>query len=318
MTAAETVPPPKHNTKIRASRIAGHAKGCLCDGCAKTATRYKKRRLYQLHRNTWTPLTDAAPTIELLREFLDAGWTERQIEYTAGLTKNYLRRILGYDDTDPAPAQLRNATVAAIQAIKRADRLNPAVPDDAYVNITGSVRRIQALAVGGWSQRMLAKQRGIDPTKLAEHELIRANRARAITAAYDELWNVPGPSGSAATRALKKGWASAMAWEGLDIDDPRTKPVGHRRGKLRRAEDLYEDSEELLKLGVPFDVIAERHDITVEGLERARERVKARRRAAEAERTHADAPDCEPAFPVRRGLGIPETVTLNADTRNLL
>lgn len=46
--------------------------------------------------------------------------------------------------------------------------------------------------------------------------------ALALRGLYDRYAMVRGPSRSTATRAVKRGFASALAWDEEGIDDPRT------------------------------------------------------------------------------------------------
>lgn len=275
MTPAAPCPTPAQ----RATRIAGHRKGCLCNGCTLQAARYQTQRLLALHRGTWQPLTDAEPTIALVREYLAAGWTERQIEAAAELGRDAVRVLLSRDPSKPAPLQVRAATVTAIRNLATAGRLGPEIPDEMLINVTGSVRRVQALAVGGWSQRILAERYGRIMAHVASSSWVTAANARVIAGAYADLWNMPGPSLSAAQRARKAGWSPAMGWEGLDIDDPRSVPFGHVPVR-RTSADLTESSDELLAQGVPMDVIADRLGVRLNTLVKARERTSARERAA--------------------------------------
>ena len=111
-------------------------------GCP-SAARYEKLRRHAIHNGTWRHRINAAPSIELAREYLASGWTERQIEHTAGLHKNYINRLLGLDTAVPAPLTLLPDTADAIASVASADRYGPRIPDVTLVNTIGSIRRVQ-------------------------------------------------------------------------------------------------------------------------------------------------------------------------------
>lgn len=261
------------------TRAAGHPKGCNCrDGCAPVRRRYRKTRELALHNGAWEPLADAEPTIELIEEYLAAGWTKWQIGYVTGLSVRYIGRLL-HRRREPSLGGVRPATVRAVRTLYRADRLDPAVPDQTLLNPVGSRRRLQALGVGCWAVGDLTERYGRSIIRFTEHDAIKAGVARTIAAIYAELWDVPGPSRIAARLARQRGWASAMAWEGLDIDDPRAAPHGHVL-KQRTSAELAADSDELLRLGVSLEDIAARHGVTVNAIGHARKRASAQDRAS--------------------------------------
>jgi hypothetical protein len=102
----------------------------------------------------------------------------------------------------------------------------------------GSARRLQALAVMGHSTAALGARLGVTRTWVhhlqhSGHGTVSAELAAAISALYDELWDVRGPSARSARVAARRGWAPALAWDDNCgdahwIDDPAAVPVGRR------------------------------------------------------------------------------------------
>jgi hypothetical protein len=98
----------------------------------------------------------------------------------------------------------------------------------------GSARRIEALALNGWSCQRLADILGWDPVILHRSRMqprIRADKAQAIADLFDQLWNRNPPFetlsdrvSASRTRAMaeRRGYAPALAWD--DMDDPDAKP----------------------------------------------------------------------------------------------
>lgn len=116
--------------------------------------------------------------------------------------------------------------------------VTPDMAAGSVVDNLGSVRRLQALAVMGWSQHRLAELLGMFPGNFGkvihgERGGIRVSTAKQIEELFNENWN---KSPVAATRfeqagitrakreALAKGWVTAAAWD--DIDDPKEMPKG--------------------------------------------------------------------------------------------
>jgi hypothetical protein len=147
---------------------------------------------------------------------------------------------------------------------------------DAYVDATGSARRIQALAVNGWPSRNLAKQLGHkDPATIqniasGKTPTIRLRTKDAIRDLYERLWDQPGPSVRAANLAKAKGWLPALAWDDDLIDRPDHQPEDVRRrgvsggGSGITLEDIedarqqgYESAEQIgWRLGASRDAVA--------------------------------------------------------------
>lgn len=91
---------------------------------------------------------------------------------------------------------------------------------------TGTRRRLEALAVNGWSFVDLGARLGVSgraARKFGPGPIHRDTAAKVVRL-YDELWDVPGGSLHAARRAAAKGWVPALAWDDDVIDDPDSLP----------------------------------------------------------------------------------------------
>lgn len=100
----------------------------------------------------------------------------------------------------------------------------------AWVDSTGTIRRLQALAaIGqgtsdtatglGWSQTLLAATRG------AHRRGIARVKAEHVAVYYERHCMHVGDDHRLQTHARRVGWTPPMGWEGVDIDDPAATPV---------------------------------------------------------------------------------------------
>lgn len=99
------------------------------------------------------------------------------------------------------------------------DMLEPS----ALIGGCGTRRRLQALAVLGWSTTRLADRAGCSATEVSRWRSARSvsvGHALAVRDMYDELAMLPGPSQQARTWALGRGWQPPLAWDDDHIDDP--------------------------------------------------------------------------------------------------
>ncbi|MBS2538917.1 hypothetical protein KGQ20_39840 [Catenulispora sp. NF23] len=251
------------------TRVAGHPAKCRCTGCFARLARYRKQRQLALHRGTWTRPVPVGEVAALLNELLAGGWTASQIGHAAGLSAVYVRILLG-DGSTPPPVTVRSTTARAIAALGPESRLGPAVPDSTLISPIGSIRRLRSLAAIGWPRTELCQRLGLaSPPILEPGRLILASRARTIADLYRQLWNVPGPSNSAAIRARRQGAVPPTAWDDDTIDDPRAQPSGAtdpaKPGPRSRGTHEYIVGEVafLAAAGETTENIARRMQITV-------------------------------------------------------
>lgn len=192
-----------------------------CDRPAKTRNRCEPHYRRRLHtgRYGYRPADRVRQHVAALR---DLGWTYDGIAKAAGVSSYSVHKAyLG---------QSRHVLADTEAAILRV----PLTPRESHrgVDATGSRRRVQALAWMGWPNRAIAERIGCTPRTLPT-ELSRGRvsvrLAQRITAVYDELSGLSGPSKIAAAKARQYGWAPPAAWDEDAIDDPTAKPEGVRR-----------------------------------------------------------------------------------------
>lgn len=93
----------------------------------------------------------------------------------------------------------------------------------------GAVRRLQALMALGWPRREIARRAGWQGDALGaliygKRQTILLDTHRRIADLYEVLSGTPGPSQRSRDLAAERGWATPLAWEDIDIDDPTASP----------------------------------------------------------------------------------------------
>jgi hypothetical protein len=250
--------------------------GCRCDPCTDSKVVYDTNRRKQIAYGRWESAfvaADAARAHALKLRAQGVGY--RRIAARAGLRMCTVQRILR------GAARISRSTEKAILSLP----LEQPLADGARVDSTGARRRVQALAVGGWSIVKIAAEVGVSGQTL--WDILRevpcnAATASKVKAAYDRLWSTPpreltpAEKGSASrTRnwAASKGWAPPLAWDDDTIDDPAAEPyrpdedtarVPGRPGKV--TPEFLEDLEWLRATGVAPKDAAERLGIRHDSL----------------------------------------------------
>lgn len=257
--------------------------------------RYAARRRELIRQGRWQFEVPAEPVREHIRQVMsETGMTLVQFaaaaEISFGTLQNFMYRPRQRVTTETAGKVTAVTTAAPVPGIGR-------------IGTAGSTRRLQALAVLGWSCRQLGARLGIHENSV--RRIMRAGRPRVTveTAAkirrlYDDLWNTPAPQRTPSEReaarrireaAERDGWLPGAAWNDDEIDSPAAVPVeGWKRGrerKIRPAADLIEDAEHLLGFGQSFEMVAARLGVTPDGLEKALARAARRGRGAASAET---------------------------------
>lgn len=233
---------------------ASYVKGCRCDACRAANTRYATMR--ELHP---PQLVDSQPIKEHLAQLRAAGVGKRTIARQSGVSQTVINRLIGIDGSKPA-RRVRAATAHKLLAV-RADQL----ADGAYIDATGTTRRLQALVAIGHSQTALARRIGwtvanLNVIVLGNRDYVTVDTARLVAALYDELSMTPGTSARARTVAGKHGWLPPLAWDDDDIDNPEHDARQHIRTS-DRVQLTAEDIDELVAHGETYDGIAARFGI---------------------------------------------------------
>lgn len=242
---------------------------CRCEDCRRARSRHQKRYLYDRARGVQR-LVDAAPLREHVQRLTDAGMSQWDITIAAGWkSRNALADAMRRERVTPR-------TMSRVLAVT----VPPVQRRNGYVDATGSMRRLQALSVLGYTTRDIAARLGhMDPQTYiyianGRTRTIRRRTKQAIADLYDELWSVPGTSARSTIIAIRKGWVPPMAWDDDTIDDPAAEPhgaVSHVVPRSKRTREvLIEDYLDTLgHHGGDIKLAAERLGMAVNSLERA-------------------------------------------------
>lgn len=204
--------------------------------CGKAhCTRVAKRRgLCGAHYESWrirqhaygrfeSAYVDAAGVREHVLRLRATGLGTRRIAELAGVHRSSVCALLtGRSRTKVRQPALKigRHVAAAILAIPTPSEAE--VAGGVLVDSTGTVRRLQALIAGGYTLTWLGGQLGIAVSNMG-HTMggcpIRASTARRVTALYERISHLPGPSTRSRNRAQRRGWAPPLAWDDDTIDD---------------------------------------------------------------------------------------------------
>ena len=98
---------------------------------------------------------------------------------------------------------------------------------DVWIPSTGTMRRLQALAVIGWSTAEIAARMGshyrpLQKIRAGERECVHISTARRVYDVFEELCMRVRDDRAARIvrfRAAANGWVPPLAWDDIDTDD---------------------------------------------------------------------------------------------------
>lgn len=270
------------------------SRGCRCEACLQASREEKNQRSRLVAYGRWQPYVDAGPAREHLKMLMENGIGWKRAAVLAGVPNGAVTQLLyGGSGNRPPSRRIRPATEAAILAVRPSLDL---MADLAGTDATGTRRRVQALAVTGWSQAELGARLRMKPgtfSAAVRRDRVSAAFARAVRDLCRELWDQPPPEATpqekraaARTRghAAKSEWVPLAAWD--DIDDPQARPA---EGWQRAPEDarrpaalLVDEARELFSFGLDRNQAAERLEVTRNRLDAAFSRAARAEAAAPA------------------------------------
>ncbi|WP_213816260.1 hypothetical protein [Glaciihabitans sp. dw_435] len=226
-----------------ATALCYHTHRCGCTPCREAGTAREALRRRQIAYGTYdsgyVPADDARQHALMLQAF---GMGPETIAKHAGINvhivvtllvghTHYINGVPGPRHHKPKKQMLRQNSEAILSVRPTLDALAPGT----QISALGTRRRLDDLALKGWSQRQLCDHLGMRSSALSRVNVatkVTAKMARRIVALHDELWNQTpvhhtdaARHGSARTilAAKRRGAVPAIAWDDIDNDEKPAK-----------------------------------------------------------------------------------------------
>lgn len=216
------------------SRCAAHRRYTRgCPDCQANAARYRRVRRAGLADGTWESRSAEGPELEQVRQHLRAllatpGVSGRRVARVSGVNVHTVSWLNGDEAaavSRPVADAILGVTVAACVALIGSG--------DVRVDATGSTRRLQALAVDGWSPEALYGLTGIHGPTIRRHRSgVQPHVLQRVHViyrdVYDKIQSLADPSGTSdVTRqfAVKEGFLGPERWADEDLDNPLAEPL---------------------------------------------------------------------------------------------
>jgi hypothetical protein len=188
---------------------------------------------------TWvSPFVPVEPVREHIEHLQEFGMGIRRISEIAGVSYNAVQgpvygRPLRSGGWQPT-RKIRRESAEKILAVK------PTLENlrlGAYIPARGAQRRLQALAVRGWSFSEIGRRLGFHRSNFADmsQRYVTVRSHLKIAALYDQMWNEAPPLATPMERAVyartirlarQHRWLPPLAWD--DIDNDTEPPVADR------------------------------------------------------------------------------------------
>lgn len=232
---------------------------CRCQACRDTARRYRKAAEHRRSQGV-SHYVPAGPVADHVVGLLDAGMGRGEVCRLTHIGTETITRLVRGEYV-----RIRRDRAARLMSISPppiAEQRSGRVPS------CGVTRRLDALALLGWSVASVAKMANLRAPTLTNARtipLVFAATRAAVAAVYDHMWDTPAPDGSAAARtramAIRRGAHPALAWDDdtgpHGIDNPHATPADCRaRGVRPYRVDIAAEIEHLLDAGESADSIA--------------------------------------------------------------
>lgn len=234
---------------------------CPCDRCRGYRARYARERRRKIREGQlrMVPISAIRPH---LRALMDRGMPAWAIAADAGVSLPTVSRVMYADESLTVIA----GSAAALSAV----RYNTArLSAHSRVDVTGTRRRVQALALAGWPVRELTDRLGIEHSTFRvlrpQTRFVTVVRAAAVKKLFTELWEQAPPVRTEVERAIvvrtkrwarASGFSPALAWD--DIDNPAEVPQLGARTAPRSAHDTLENIQFLKRFGMTNAGVAQR------------------------------------------------------------
>lgn len=191
---------------------------------------YAKRRSFLVKTGRWVAPTNGDEVrAHIAKVRAQNGMTLRQFATAAGIQEKWFNEVARGVRAKVVTAETRRKILSVTA--------DTPLPPAGLVNSTGTVRRLQALAVLGWSAPMISPALGMSVDQVIRirrgyRDEVYSSTADKVAELYRKLWLTPPPIPTGRVErirrdAVERGWKSGACWD--DIDDPECKPVGMRK-----------------------------------------------------------------------------------------
>lgn len=192
---------------------------CRCEPC-----RVSNRKMAKRNRAGLAVVEGREAAWARLASWHRRGWSPKLVADVTGVGNEPVR--------DYYAAMDRGAVIPMTQlTVRRVLAAGDEPTGTGLLPAIGTMRRLQALTVMGWSMDELSARYNTPPKTLScirsgRLRSIRGESAQLVSRIYEELWDQRGPGRRAATQALHRGWVGPLAWDDETIDSPETTPAG--------------------------------------------------------------------------------------------
>jgi AraC-like DNA-binding protein len=244
-------------TAVHAPSRNCYLQGCDSPECEQANYRYMSA-LRLDHSRGIRRLRDATPVLEHVQRLTANGWIVRQISEASGVSMSAIRYVL---DGQPTISRDRAHAILNIP-------IGPPPADPNVTDVTGTVRRLRALACLGHTLDSIGAEINISRWRLGRiitgHFIeIDAQTAEKIAQVYRRLSTFRADNPHTVRRARNQGWHGPLAWD--DIDDPACEPetltASVNVSKSSRKPKVYADPARVARLtaeGLSAEQIAQR------------------------------------------------------------
>lgn len=185
---------------------------CSCPPCHED-----KLRMAKIARTGQYRRVPADAAWDVIDAWIGRGWTGQAMASAVGTARRTIEGALTHYRTTGVRRAF-GPTIAR-KIVSSAHRR----PTTGQVGVLGTRRRLQALAVMGWSLVALSQRTRLPDTTLSvlregHTTRVAAETANLVAVVYDELASTGGGDNAAARLARSRGWLPPLAWD--DPDDP--------------------------------------------------------------------------------------------------
>jgi transcriptional regulator with XRE-family HTH domain len=240
-----------------------------CPNIPKQGARGYCRKHWPIYRRE-NPLSVEA-CVNRVKELRAAGYSLRTVSILSGVNLE----TIGKFARDEHQGKVIRFTQERIMSVPFPEGLHLMSPRHAaLVCGVGTMRRLRALAVAGYSFTELGEALGVTASAVSywargDYQVTAVTAAR-VKKLFDELQMIPGNNKTVTDRALRKGWIAALAWDEDDMDNPNARPHTAKSGP----DDWTPRFREYQALGLSVRAMAQMEGVSTDAIYKRLGKVK--------------------------------------------